>query len=407
MDLFSDSDFLEAEQGERQLEILSRGHVHLPCGKSLVTHEFNSVLYLNRVMKAAKRIRFFKGDVSKMVLSWRHKRIVRLNRLGQSLLLICKEYRAIAFVGMGENGRQRFWNHKLHPYLDVALKAVAKVEDEINEAWRYKDHEILCQTIAKLSSDIHVQTNTALFKASVNNFERNAEAKLRRALKYLISLFGMRSRLLVLRVDLYVREDGRLWSYTTEADDAFDKFSTALSRSEIVPDVLGWMSAREDGLERGRHYHVMAIIDGHKHRAGVSLTKMLGEFWISECVGSDKVGSYFNCFALAKKYKHLGIGLIHCTDAKKLLGLFYATRYLCKNEVQLIATGEGSRNFRRGVVDKSYVRLGAPRARDDGLSIVKHALLGQMRRVRSRKRSVDEAAVRVDATDAHALSPWL
>lgn len=404
---FTEEDFQEAQEGERKLELLSRGCTHLPGGKSVITHEYDSVIYLDRVMRIAKRIRFFRGDVCKMVAGWRKARIVRLNRLGHSLLLICRQYRAVITVGIGKDECPRFGHHKYHPYLDVALKAVAEAEASINEALGNKDHERLCTAVSNLAVEIHIQTNTEVFKASVRNFERNAEAKLRRALSYLVSLFGKRSRLLVLRVDLYVREKDRLWSYTPEAEAAFDKFASALSGCKIVPDVLGWMSAREDGLERGRHYHVMALLDGHERRAGVNLAKTLGEYWMTECVGSDRVGSYFNCFALAKKYKHLGIGTIHCSDAKKLLGLFYATRYLCKSNVQLVATGEGSRNFRRGVVDKSYVRRGAPRVGDDGLSTVKQALFGQMRRVAARKRSVDESRIQLDATDGHALSPWL
>src|SRR5690606_21050540 len=98
----------------------------------------------------------------------------------------------------------RFGHHKFHPYLDVALKAVAEAEASINEALGNKDHERLCTAISNLAVEIHIQTNTEVFKASVRNFERNAEAKLRRALSYLVSLFGRRSRLLVLRVDLYV-----------------------------------------------------------------------------------------------------------------------------------------------------------------------------------------------------------
>lgn len=405
--MFTDDDFLEAQEGEQKLELLSRGCTHLPGGKSVMTHEFDSVLYLDQVMRIAKRIRFFKGDVCKMVAGWRKNRIVRLNRLGSSLLLICRQYHTVTTVGIGKTECPRFGHHKFHPYLDVTLKAVAKAEVAINYAFSNRDHESLCTAVSNLAVEIHTHTNTKAFKASVKNFERNAEAKLRRALSYLVSLFGKRSRLLVLRVDLYVREKDRLWSYTPEAEAAFDKFASALSRCKIVPDVLGWMSAREDGLERGRHYHVMALLDGHERRAGANLAKMLGEYWVTECVGPDRVGSYFNCFALAKKYRHLGIGAIHCSDAKKLLGLFYATRYLCKNDVQLVATGEGSRNFRRGVVDKNYVRRGAPRVGDDGLSTVKQALFGQMRRVAARKRSADGAGIQVDATDAHALSPWL
>lgn len=404
MELFTEEDIREAEEAERHHKLMAQGCIHLPSGKIVVTHEFDSTLYLERLMKSAKRIRFFEGDVCRLVVVRAH-RVVRLNRLGHSLLFACKSYRECAFVGAGEDERQRYGQHKFHPYLEIALNAVAEVEAAVNDALASNNHELVYELIARLATSIHAEANTESFKTSVRNYERNAEAKLRRALNYLLSLFAMRSRLLVLRVDLFVREEGKAWGYTAEADDAFDKFAEALSASAIVDDVRGWMSAREDGIERGRHYHVLALVDGHEHRAGANLTRMLGEYWVKECVGSDKLGSYFNCFALVDKYQHIGIGMIHCTDAKKLLGLFYATRYLCKDEVQLIATGKGSRNFRRGLEDKSYVRRGAPRARDDGLSLARQVLFGQMRLIKSRRRAGTVEATRSDAGDPCTLPP--
>ena len=405
MQLFTEEDIQEAEEAERQHKLVAQGCIHLPNGKMAVTHEFDSTLYLERLMKSAKRIRFFEGDVCRLVQVRARHRVVRLNRLGLSLLLACKSYRECALVGAGQDERQRYSQHKFHPYLEIALKAIAEVEAAVNDALAFKEQDLLYELIARLATAIHAETNTESFKTSVRNYERNAEAKLRRALNYLLSLFAMRSRLLILRVDLYVRSEGKAWGYTAEADDAFDKFAEALSSSAIVDDVLGWMSAREDGIERGRHYHILAVIDAHEHRAGANLTKMLGEYWVNECVGSDKLGSYFNCFALVDKYQHLGIGTIHCMDAKKLLGLFYATRYLCKDEVQLIATGKGSRNFRRGLEDKSYVRHGAPRSRDDGLALARQVLFGQLRLIKSRSRAATVAATRSDASDPCSLPP--
>lgn len=373
--MFTDEEVKLAKQAEWHHELIANGCVHLPDGTKLVTGEFDSVMYLERLMKTAKRIKSSNEDLSRLVEGRFGNRVVRCTRLGHALLLACKLYHEFFFVGSPQDEKPRYGHHKFHPYLDVTLKAIAEAETAVNQAAEMKRHEVLHEAIAGLAAIIRAKCNTPQFKTEVKNFERNAEAKLARALRYLLSLFKKRSRLLVLRVDLYVREEGKQWGYTAEADDAFDKFADALAGSAIVEDVIGWMSAREDGVERGRHYHVLCVVDGHKHRAGANLTKMLGEYWVKECVGSEKIGSYFNCFALVEKYKYLGIGMIHCMDAKKLLGLFYATRYLCKSEVEVIATGERTRNFRRGVEDKSYVRLGAPRAVDDGVVAGKAGLV--------------------------------
>lgn len=394
MDTLTEEDIKLADEAERYHELIANRCTHLPDGTTLVTGEFDSALYLERVMETVKKVKTSNDVMSRLVEVRGGRRVARLTRLGEELVLACKLYRECCYVGVGSEEAPRYTDHKFHPYLDVGLRAIAEVESAVNEAAASKHQEALNEAINSLATAIRTRCNTRRIKTEVKNYKRNAETKLKRALRYLLSLFNKRSRLLVLRVDLYVREEGKAWSYSAEADDAFDKFAAALSGSEIVPDVIGWMSAREDGADRGRHYHVLAVVDGHKHHAGANLARMLGEYWVKECVGSDKVGSYFNCFALVDKYKHLGIGMIHFTDAKKLLGLYYATRYLCKDEVQLVATGERSRNFRRGLEDKDYVRPGAPRMKDDGLSLARQVLLGQLRPIKARNKAKDASSMR-------------
>lgn len=387
MDKFTEEDIKLAEEAERHHELIANRCTHLPDGTMLVTSEFDSALYLERLMKTVKKIRTSKGDLSSLVEVRGGRRVARLTRLGNELALACKLYRECFYVGQGSEEKPRYSDHKFHPYLEVASQVIAEAEAAINDAAAFKQHEDFHEAINSLATEIRTRCNTPKFKTEVKNFERNAEGKLRRALLYLLSLFKRRSRLLILRVDLFVRAEGKAWSYSAEADEAFDKFAAKLSGSEIISDVLGWMSAREDGVERGRHYHVLVVVDAHKHHAGANLARMLGEYWVKDCVGSGKIGSYFNCFALVDKYKHLGIGVIHFTDAEKLLGLYYATRYLCKDEVQLIATGERPRNFRRGQEDKSYVRQGAPRMKDDGLSLARQVLLGRLRPIKARNKT--------------------
>ena len=407
VEILSEEDIKLTIEAERQHELIAKGCVHLSDGTKVVTREFDCVLYLERLMDTAKKIASSKDDVSKLVetKAGSGRYVVRFNRFGRALILACKVYQERFLVGIGQGERPRYGNHKFHPYLDVMMTEIGDAEAAINRALHDRQHEVLHEAIAALVGAIRSRCNTPEFKKEVRNFERNAEAKLRRALCYLLSLFKKRSRLLVLRVDLYVREEGKAWSYTAEADHAFDKFAAALSASQIVPDVMGWMSAREDGVERGRHYHILAIVDGHEHHAGANLARMLGEYWVKECVGSDKLGSYFNCFALVHKYKHLGIGMIHCTDAKKLLGLYYATRYLCKSEVELIATGDRPRNFRRGKEDKAYVRRGAPRAHGEDLSLARQILFGEMRPIKPRGRKEPAGAIQQTLLGQYPFPP--
>lgn len=384
--MFTEEEIKQAIKAEQHHELIANSCTHLPGGAIMLTDEFDAVRYLERLMKTAKQLRSSNEAVANLVSGPGGRHIIRLTRVGRDLLLACKLNQESLQVGVGRDEHPRYQHHKFHPYLAVMLKVVSDFKFEVNQASSDKNHALLAQAISGLAAAARTVFESQKFKTDLRNYERNAEIKLRRALRYLLSLFRKRSRLLILRVDLYVREEAKAWSYSAEADEAFDKFAAALSAGEIVPDVIGWMSAREDGVDRGRHFHVLAAVDGNLHHAGVNLTKMLGEYWVKECVGSDKVGSYFNCFKLVERYKFLGIGMVHRMDARKLLGLYYATRYLCKDEVQLIATGERVRNFRRGVEDKDYVRPGAPRRQDDDLALARQVLFGQLRSIKARQK---------------------
>lgn len=357
-------------EAEERHEIIARRCIHKPDGSCEITREYDAVVYIESLMKTTKEIASSTGGVSKMVRGI-GRMVPRFNRLGEKLHLACKQYRECLYVWQAQEMVPRYRSHKFCPHLAVILKAIAEVEAVVNHASAVGNHELLHRTISELAEIIRLRCGTPEFKVKVSNYERNSKAKFQRALRYLLSLFRKRSRLLILRVDLYVREKDKDWSYSPEADAAYDRFLEALAEGRIVSDVVGWMGAREDGLDRGQHYHVLVAVDGHLHQAGAHLTRLLGEYWKDKCVPAGKSGSYFNCFALEKKYKHIGIGMVHCADTKKLLGLYYATRYLFKDEVQLIASGERKRNFRRGVMDKENRRRGAPRLHDDGLAIAK------------------------------------
>jgi hypothetical protein len=359
-----------AIEAEEWHQILARRCVHKPDGSCEITREHDAVAYVETLLKTTKKIAASTRGTSKRVKGI-GRLVPKFTRLGEDLHLACRQYRECMFVWRDREMVPRYQGHKFCPHLDLSLTAISEVAALVEQASSSGDYELLHQTIGGLAATIRRRCSTQEFKTEVRNYERNAKAKFERALRYLLSLFRKRSRLLILRVDLYVREKDRNWSYSPEADAAYDRFLEALTERRIVPDVIGWMGAREDGLDRGQHYHLLVAVDGHLHQAGAHLAKLLGEYWKDHCVPAGRSGSYFNCFALEKKYKYLGIGMVHNADAKKLLGLYYATRYLCKEEVQLVAVGERKRNFRRGVMTKEPSRRGAPRLNGDELVLAK------------------------------------
>lgn len=362
-------------EAERFHEGLAEGFIHRSNGTIELVKDFEASLYLKGVLRLVEDAVVTTGQVSLLTTSSRGRSSIRFNRLGFDLYLACMQYEAKICRLVSGEFKPLYEGRILHPGLDLALALIAEFQERVRHS-SSTNHGTLHKLINDLVTAIRTGYRDGDVRKHTENFRRNSRAKLRRALRYVLSLFGKRSRLLILRVDLYVRPRSRDWSYTKEADAAFDHFADALSKGEIVPDVVGWMIAREDGIERGQHYHCLIAIDGHEHHAGVNLAKLVGEYWVHECVGSDKTASYFNCFALVAKYKHLGIGMVRCDDEAKLLGLYYAVRYLCKERVMLLPNSERPRNFRRGVIDEAYVRRGAPRRNDDDLAVARRVLLG-------------------------------
>lgn len=370
---------------ERFHEELAEGFIHRSDGTIELVKEFEASLYLKGVLRLVEDAVVTTGQVSLLTTSSRGRSSIRFNRLGFDLYLACIQYEAKICRLVAGKLKPLYEGRILHPGLDLALALIAEFQARVRHA-ASTNHEALHELINELATAIRSRYRDGDVRKHTENFRRNSRAKLRRALRYVLSLFGKRSRLLILRVDLYVRPRSRDWSYTKEADAAFDHFADALSKGEIVPDVVGWMIAREDGLERGQHYHCLIAIDGHEHHAGVNLAKLIGEYWVHQCVGSAETASYFNCFTLVDKYKYLGIGMVRFDDEAKLLGLYYAIRYLCKERVMLLPNSERPRNFRRGVIDESYVRRGAPRRNDDDLAVARRVLLGKRPKKTKRMR---------------------
>lgn len=221
---------------------------------------------------------------------------------------------------------------------------------------------------------VRLRCRSKKFRRKVDNCRRLAFKNYRSACKYFISLFGTHSRLLMVRIDLYYRAEGKAWANSEEADAAFERFLRALRESRIVPDVCGWVSRREVGPVRDIHYHILVAMDGHKHKDAFGFANKIGEYWVDHCTGPHKLGSFFNCYALRDEYQFNGLGLVHICDESKFIGLRAAIRYITKGDYQVKTKASTERNFRRGLIASSAVKLGAPRKEKHDMSVVTRIL---------------------------------
>lgn len=361
-----------AHKAEEAHEVLARGSL-FGDNVRFITREFDAIHYLDR-LKSLSRSICTSWQPCTVVRQGTGKSKVKLSAVGDLLLRAVEGYEQCFLSGWKDGFQSRYKGSRLHPRLQVMVEAIQSWHGRLAELDPVSNSERFCDALNELAAAIRTKFASDDVKRQINNFERNAKQKLHRALNYTASLFQRCSRLLVVRVDLYARRTDGIPGLTDEhvgaIDEAFDRFADDLARECIVKHVVGWMSAREQGHERGRHFHVLVAMDGNLHREGVSIAKMLGEYWKAMFVDGQLVGTYFNCFGLTEKYKHLGIGMVHRMDGPKLVGLFFAIRYLCKTDVQWVAEGVKPRNFRRGQIDAEYVRRGRPRSHDDNLLLV-------------------------------------
>ena len=230
------------------------------------------------------------------------------------------------------------------------------------------------------------------FRAIVNNDSRNARDNYLSCSEYMLDLLRVRARPLVLRVDLYFEGDAKVFSESKSAGKAHDKFMRNLSESKIVPDVLAYISKRENGLERRIHFHVLIALDGNKHWQAHSLAEELGHYWVDHCVGSSLFASYKNCFERKDEYEFNCLGLLHYADEHMLRGLRLALEYLCKEDSHILVGAGMGRNLRKGQspdLPADGERRGAPRKYGNDVSLAERILHAKADKTRSRRFRAD------------------
>lgn len=380
---------LSAEQREYNHHLLVRKTTHRD-GNIHIGPELDFIKYLIRLENLALTIADSDRLAVELFPNWKGNQRYRLNKLGKSIFLECGTY--------DENVVNYYEHHRFNPRLAVMLKAMKQ--------WA---HELVKHTSSTVGPDVsqeHVRDifdrflafvraefRSQAFKDEVENYKRNEEKNIASCCKYMAAQFGRRTQLLITRVDFYFRPSFKGWGYTREADWKYGLMLRALRENRIVDDVLGYIGKREDGIDRGVHFHLLIAQDGHLHRDALNLTRAVGEYWVERCGeaedGSHK-SSYFNCYTRKDKYEYNCLGLVRPTDRSMLKGLRLAIEYMCKETSQLKPSppkaqegtegaqdplGKGIRNLRKGIMPKGHSGRGAPRRSGLDTSVIEEELL--------------------------------
>ena len=365
---FDDFEHAIAKQ-EHEYALFTEGMIHTLNGQSAITQDRDDLALIDQLAKMAKKIAA--NDAAPITQSQQHGRLVySLTPLGKAVKALCD--------GFDPALSRRYAHHEFNPWIKVMMVACR----------RWGKDQCFCKPVQgdglapvdRIAMDRMVDfvrrvCRSKGFKRQNDNTARLARKDFRSACAYFITRFALCSRLLILRIDLYYRDEGKGWAYTEDAERAFENFIRALREGRIVPDVCGWVCRREEGPVRGMHYHILLAMDGHKHKDTFGFTQKVGEHWVEHCTGPNKLGSFFNCYARRGEYRFNGLGLVHISDWKKLLGLRAALRYVTKGDylIKVKGKGDAGKNFRRGMkIAPPAIKQGAPREYD--MSVVMRIL---------------------------------
>jgi hypothetical protein len=369
-------------------------------GHTFVGPEHDFICWLLRAEKLVDTLSRSEDQPVEMTHDRRGQPRYQLTKIGKAIFNVCKSY--------NQDSAEYYKHHRFNPPLTVILKIVDQWSPELWAHTNRNGEPVLSdprtrEILESATASIRATCRSQDYKDEVDNYKRNEEKNITSCCEYLAAQFQRRSQLLILRIDLYFRPAFKGWGYTREADAHYARFLRALRENRIVPDVLGYISKREDGIDRGIHFHALIALDGHKHRDAANLTRVVGEDWVRRCgqgdyedgvdvgeTGKKDKASYFNCYTRMDQYRFNCLGLIHPTDADKLRGLRLAIEYLCKETTQLkpsppksqegdqdaaIQNGKGIRNLRKGIMPKGHSGRGAPRSSGLDTSAIERELL--------------------------------
>jgi len=291
---------------------------------------------------------------------------VRLTRLGRRLAMICNFFEPDLL--------ERHSRHVFNPWIKVMVAALRRWHH--GHRFAAASRNVSAEDRKRLgcmARYVRWVCRSRAFRLRIQKEQQLALQDFRSARDYVISLFTSHSRLLILRIDLYYCGEGREAALSDEACAAFERFIRMVRRGRIVPGVLGCLFSREVGVERGVHFHLMVVVDGHSFWDADGHTRTIGERWIKDYAGPGR-GTFFNCYARRNEYEYNGLGLVDLSDWRKLMGIRLALEYMTKADY-LVRLGGGKRkNFRRGLIKKVGVKRGAPRQREHDLATVRQIL---------------------------------
>lgn len=209
------------------------------------------------------------------------------------------------------------------------------------------------------------------FKMLQKNFRRSARKNYLQIMRYFKACFAKRNKLLIIWLDLsYLQQPDQYNKIDITGETQIRSIDQIKSdrtnffnylRKTFGKHVIGSVWHWEYGLFKGHHFHTVILLDGQFHREGVTIAKILGEYWAKNI--TDGAGNYFNNNVRQKSQRFCALGVHKSDDATMWQGFHHMANYLTKPDGYIrLELPDGSRTLGKGKMPEvSEKRLGRPR----------------------------------------------
>jgi hypothetical protein len=204
----------------------------------------------------------------------------------------------------------------------------------------------------------------SVLKAEIENLRSQERLNKESLIDYLHKLTEHYAKLLFVRVDLYLNEEGAIDVSMVEYAQYMKILRNRMSNKDgCFSGLQGYAWSIEQGEQRGYHCHLLLIYDGHKHQHDFYLASQVGECWksITNGGGGHYTSNHSKSKAKFKASDSLGVGMIHRDNPQEVTNAINAAMYLVNPEkidqflkvklpkMKTFGTGQYNVRRRRGI----------------------------------------------------------
>lgn len=286
---------------------------------------------------------------------------------------LCKKL--ISFLRLPEDEIRRFrCRYKFHPLASILI---SELLDEQLFGFDNYNFDVIkkgllhgfsvglnkyCAKLNKAVSNLRKLTSTRGTALS-RNFVRGAQQNLKSLKDLFNNLLSVRSKILVVRVDLLYRDAFGVEDFGSDKIYHHVRLDRTLFIDEIKKiygdGLMGYAWKLEYGVSRGYHYHTVLFFDGARHHQDINIGKQIGAAWARK---TDWRGTFHNCNAHKKHYRVCGLGMFKHSDPDLEKRFDAMAIYLTKSDYhgRLILPGK-QRSFQTSFCKEKKGNKGRPR----------------------------------------------